>query len=36
MRAWFTYSTPDAAKNHVLQTNTSIGDVTTHSSTHCR
>src|SRR5690348_8156232 len=25
MCAWFTYSTPDAAKDHVLQTNTSIG-----------
>ncbi len=36
MRAWVTYSTPDAAKDHVLQTNTSIGDVTTHSRTHCR
>ncbi len=25
MCAWFTYSTPDANKDHVLQTNTSIG-----------
>lgn len=25
MCAWFTYSTPDAAKDHVVQTNTSIG-----------
>jgi hypothetical protein len=25
MCSWFTYSTPDAAKDHVLQTNTSIG-----------
>lgn len=25
MCSWFTYSTPDANKDHVLQTNTSIG-----------
>lgn len=25
MCSWFTYSTPDAAKDHVVQTNTSIG-----------
>lgn len=25
MCSWFTYSTPDANKEHVLQTNTSIG-----------
>jgi hypothetical protein len=25
MCSWFTYSTPDAAKDHVLQTNTSVG-----------
>lgn len=25
MWSWFTYSTRDAAKDHVLQTNTSIG-----------
>jgi hypothetical protein len=25
MCAWFTYSTPDAAKDHVLQTNMSVG-----------
>jgi hypothetical protein len=25
MCSWFTYSTPDAAKDHVLQANTSIG-----------
>ena len=25
MCSWFAYSTPDAAKDHVLQTNTSIG-----------
>lgn len=25
MCSWFTYSTPDASKDHVLQTNTSIG-----------
>lgn len=25
MCSWFTYSTPDAANDHVLQTNTSIG-----------
>ena len=25
MCAWFTYSTPDAAKDHVLQTNISVG-----------
>jgi hypothetical protein len=24
MCSWFTYSTPDAAKDHVLQTNTSV------------
>jgi hypothetical protein len=23
--SWFTYSTPDAAKDHVSQTNTSVG-----------
>jgi hypothetical protein len=25
MCSWFTYSTPDAAKDHVLQTNNSVG-----------
>jgi hypothetical protein len=25
MCSWFTYSTPDAANDHVLQTNTSVG-----------
>ena len=25
MCSWFTYSTPDAAKDHVLQTNASVG-----------
>ena len=25
MCSWFTYSTPDANKDHVLQTNTSVG-----------
>jgi hypothetical protein len=25
MCSWFTYSTPDGAKDHVLQTNTSVG-----------
>ena len=25
MCSWFTYSTPDASKDHVLQTNTSVG-----------
>src|ERR1700722_13337350 len=25
MCSWFTYSTPDAATDHVLQTNTSVG-----------
>lgn len=25
MCAWFTYSTPDAANDHVVQTNTSVG-----------
>ena len=25
MCAWFTYSTPDANKDHVVQTNTSVG-----------
>ncbi|WP_292975396.1 hypothetical protein [Mycobacterium sp.] len=27
MCSWFTYSTPDAAKDHVLQTNSSVGSM---------
>lgn len=36
MCAWFTYSTPDADRDHVLQTNTSIGPMYANINTSVR